>query len=134
MFFILLCYFPILHLTFWKFYYAWQNIFDKCTEILAEVHAQSEKIVEAVKQAIDAKAWVSGHMASDKLTDIMNIFKTQLLQEQQEKLDMLREEASVMSERSAAAPARRTKRTDTVVGGGCIYNYGVKFYLVYQGF
>lgn len=100
------------------------------------MRAHSDKIVDAVKEAIDQKAWDSGQMTSDKFTEIMDKFKTDLLDEQDKKLEGLRQEVMVMNGRTAApAPETNSERTDIVVGGGvCTYSYGGKFYLVPQDF
>lgn len=113
-----------------------QSIFDKCTEILTEVRAHSVSVVEAVKSAIDAKAWESGQMTAVKFTEIMDEFKKDILKEQQQQIDVLKQK---VDELSAAPGIHQTETVGTTstaaaAGGGCTYAYGGKFFSVPQGF
>ena len=94
--------------------------------------AQTESIINAVKAAIDSKAWDSGHITSDRFVGILDSFKRDILNEQQQRLDNLREEVrDLAGGTSATVPEERTVYT---AGGGCIFFYNGKFFGVPQDF
>lgn len=99
-----------------------------------EVKAQSESIIEAVKKAIDDKAWSSGQMTSDKFVEIMDNFKKDFMQEQQQKMESLEKKVDALSAGSTAPSTSQAERTTSTARGGCIYSYSGRFFSVPQDF
>ena len=112
-----------------------QSIYEKCSQILSTVTTQTETLVNAVKEAIDSKAWESGHMTSDRLSAMLSLFKEQMLDAQKRKFDEIRVEFRNIVGGSDAPPIQGEAIQDgTTHDGGCTFCYGGRMHDVPEGF
>lgn len=105
-------------------------IFDRCGEILVLLTNQSTLLIDAVKQAIEDKAFEQGHMTYDRLYNMFEQFKDTALKEQKEQLnDMRTEFVNIVS-------SNLTNRAENAIGNGAsssntgsnIFCYGGRFF------
>ena len=53
-------------------------LIEKCSAIFDIIDTQTNKLVTTIKQAIDDKAWDSGHVTGNRLTTILSQYQTDM--------------------------------------------------------
>lgn len=86
---------------------------------------QTERIITAVEQAIDKKAWDSGQMTTDRLTQMLDNFRQEILNEVR----------TIGAENNVArASTSHHGRSDRQETGGCTFTYSGKMWDVPKDF
>lgn len=96
------------------------------------MQTQTNTIVDAVKTAIDSKAWEQGHITGDRLAQMLESFKDSIIEKQQEQINALQVQVNGLTGGhvgSTNAPAPPTRTSE-----GCVFTYRGKFWMVPEDF
>lgn len=117
-----------------------QKVLDLATQLLGKMGQQTAEVIEAVQNAIEEKAWESGHVTGTRLMEVLNEFQTNSMTAVDQRLVEIRDEFAqttgglgdgrATTTRNAANPARQPQ-------GGAptnMFAYDGRFWGVPKGF
>jgi len=71
-----------------------QSVLDNTSQLMTQCGHQTSQIISAVKDAIEEKAWDSGHVTGTKLLEVLTKFQSESLQSVDQRLGDIRTEFS----------------------------------------
>ena len=114
------------------------KVLDATTDIAHKFDGQTTNLIQAVKDAIENKAWESGHVTGTKLVEILNEFQSTQLKAVDERLNGVRKEfARAMNGGAAPPPADANNAAiapSRNAGVSYTFMYDGKFYAVPKNF
>ena len=97
-----------------------EEILEKCTMICEAFTSQTATLVNAIKEAIDRKAWDSGHVTGDKLLEVLSAFKKDVITEVKGELKNLQMSRNNTGMQGSNVEANEPNFFDPA---GCVFTY-----------
>jgi len=107
------------------------KVLETTKDITRKFEGQTSKLIDAVKHAIEQKAWDSGHVMGGKLVDMLNEFQSTHLKAVDKRLNGARQEFARAMDRNASTVAVSADDNPTPTSPST--NAGVSYTFMYQG-
>jgi len=107
------------------------KVLETTKDITRKFDGQTSKLIDAIKDAIEQKAWDAGHVTGGKLVDILNEFQSTHLKAVDERLNGVRQEFARALDRNASTVAVSADDNPTPISPST--NARVSHTFMYQG-